>query len=201
MIHEKTGYGIGGSGTRRRLSTHLFAGVATSHSRFHERAQASASNARSGPEPTISLQTLLERVAASSDKEFLVDSRVEQLLYIGGTPIENPTYPILLSILRNNQLVAVQIEDRVNIVPEAFARQLPVRLVQRDDADIPDDEWVSRVITVTKGDAAHLVPILRPLLPQAAHMASLGPESGKLLIVDRYANVRRITEIVEALDR
>ena len=164
-------------------------------------AQASASNARCGPEPTVSLQTLLERVAASSDKEFLVDSRVEQLLYIGGTPIENPTYPILLSILRNNQLVAVQIEDRVNIVPEAFARQLPVRLLQRDDADVPDDEWVSRVITVMKGAAAHLVPILRPLLPQAAHMASLGPESGKLLIVDRYANVRRVTEIVEALDR
>ena len=158
--------------------------------------------AHPGPEPTISLQALLEQVAANSNKEFLVDARAKQTLYIGGTPIEAPTYPILLSILRNNELVAVKIEDRVNIVPEAFARQLPVPLVQRDDADIPDDEWVSRVITVTKGQAAYLVPILRPLLPQAGHMAALGPDDGgKLLIVDRYANVRRVTEIVEALDR
>jgi hypothetical protein len=43
------------------------------------------------------------------------------------------------------------------------------------------------------------VLILRPLLPQFAHLAALPPS--KLVIVDRYANVQRITAIAESLDQ
>jgi general secretion pathway protein D len=155
---------------------------------------------RAEAEPRIELQTLLEQVAANSDKQFLVDHRSKQQVYVGGTPIEKPDYPVLLSILRNNGLVAVEIEGRVNVMPSDIARQLPLPLVQRDDPRIPDDEWVSRVITVANGNASYLVPILRPLLPQQGHLAAIGGEEhNKLLIVDSYANVKRITEIVNAL--
>ena len=61
----------------------------------------------SGPQPTMDLQELLQQVAENSGTEFLVDIRSKQTLYVGGTPIERPTYPLLLSILRNNGLVAV----------------------------------------------------------------------------------------------
>jgi general secretion pathway protein D len=71
--------------------------------------------------------------------------------------------------------------------------------VQTDDASIAADEWVTRVLKTTNTDAAFLVPILRPLLPQAAHLAAHGT-TNQLVIMDRYANVRRITEIVRALD-
>jgi general secretion pathway protein D len=156
---------------------------------------------RAEAEPRIELQTLLEQVAANSDKEFLVDHRSKQQVYVGGTAIEKPDYPVLLSILRNNGLVAVEIEGRVNVMPSDIARQLPLPLVQRDDPRIPDDEWVSRVITVANGNAHHLVPILRPLVPQQGHLSAMGgaEEYDKLLIVDSYANVKRITEIVNAL--
>jgi general secretion pathway protein D len=67
-------------------------------------------------------------------------------------------------------------------------------------------EWVTRVITVRKISAAQLVPVLRPLMPQTAHMAAsvAGPDGEKLtklIVVDRYANVRRISQIVDELDR
>lgn len=151
-------------------------------------------------EPSMDLQDLLTQVARNSDKEFLVDTRTAPSVYVGGTPLERPDYPLLLSILRNNGLAATEIEGRVNILPAGDARQLPMRLVQRDDPEIPDDEWVSRVITVRNGSAARLVPILRPLLPRAGHLAAFGSEEhNKLLIVDRYANVRRITAIVDVL--
>jgi hypothetical protein len=79
---------------------------------------------------------------------------------------------LLLSILRNNGLAAAEVGGYVNILPDAAIRQLPLRLVQRDDPEIPDDAWVSRVITVPDGRAEWLVPILRPLLPQAGHLAA-----------------------------
>jgi general secretion pathway protein D len=72
-------------------------------------------------------------------------------------------------------------------------------MVQTDDASIAADEWVTRVLTTTNIEAVQLVPILRPLLPQAAHLAAHGT-TNRLIVMDRYGNVRRITEIVRALD-
>jgi general secretion pathway protein D len=83
--------------------------------------------------------------------------------------------------------------------------------VQNDDSNIPADEWVSRVLTTNKKEASSMVPILRPLLPQAAHLSAMcgSCEPGaqgctncrQLVIVDRYANVERITAIVKLLDQ
>jgi general secretion pathway protein D len=72
--------------------------------------------------------------------------------------------------------------------------------MNEDDPEVADDEMVSRVIQMNTMSAPQIVPILRPLLPQYAHLAAL-PEQNVLLIVDRYANVKRLTEIVLALDK
>ncbi len=148
---------------------------------------------------TVSLEALLERAASVSDMEFLIDVRSRQDVYVGGSAAETLTYPILLAILRSNQLVAVEIQGLVNILPEDLARQFPVPLAQRDDPAIPDDAVVSRVIQMNNMSAPQVIPILRPLLPRYAHLAAL-PEANKLIIVDRYANVRRLTELLNALD-
>jgi general secretion pathway protein D len=108
-------------------------------------------------------------------------------------------YPVLLSVLRANGLAAVESEGRVNIVREAEVRYLPAPIVQTDDASIAADEWVTRVLTTTNIGATQLVPILRPLLPQAAHLAAHA-DTNRLIVMDRYANVQRITAIVRALD-
>jgi general secretion pathway protein D len=71
--------------------------------------------------------------------------------------------------------------------------------VQRDDDSIADDEWVTRVITLTNIESPPTVPLLRPLIPLQGHFAALAPN--KLIIVDRYANVRRITEILRSFDQ
>lgn len=149
--------------------------------------------------PTVSLEELLEGFERATGREFMIDVRSRRNVYLGGTEAENITYPVLLAVLRSNQLVAVEIGGRINVLPEAFARQLPVRLVQEDDADIPDDEVVSRIVQMNNMNAPQAVPILRPLLPQYAHLAAL-PEENVVLIVDRYANVRRLTELLNALD-
>ncbi len=48
--------------------------------------------------------------------------------------------------------------------------------------------------------SAQIVPILRSLLPQSAHLAAMSC-TNELLIVDTYANVRRIEGIVAAMDK
>ncbi len=148
------------------------------------------------PLPGNYLLDLVHQVAANSGMEFIIDPRVNAPVeYAGATPTENITYAVLLAILRVHGYVAVDIGGVVSIVPDANARTMPTRILQSDDPSVSDHEVVSRVISLS-ADAAVLVPILRPTLPQYAHLAAVG---NSLLIVDRYDNVRRITTLANAL--
>ena len=152
-------------------------------------------------ERSVDLDELLSRVSETTGKKFLVDPRVRAQVY--GVPrIDNPTYAELLSILRMHGYVAVEIGGRVNIAPDAVARFMPVRLLNRDDDSVPDDEMVTRIITTPNANS--LVPVLRPLMSQAAHLAAVAGEEnepGKLILMDTYANIRRMTELINALSR
>jgi general secretion pathway protein D len=156
--------------------------------------------ARRRDEASVDIEELIAQVAASTGKEFFVDPRVRARV-LAVPALEDPTYADLLSVLRLHGYIAVEIDGKVNVLPDANARSMPTRMLQRDDASVPDDEVVTRVISVPGNNAANLVPILRPLLPQSAHLAAMveGDQSRKLIVVDTYANVRRITALVETL--
>jgi general secretion pathway protein D len=85
------------------------------------------------------------------------------------------------------------------VIPDAIVRQLPVPLVTGKQTR-PQAEYVTKVIAVKSVPAAHLVPILRPMLPQQAHLVAL-PCTNSLIIVDTFGNIRRLEELVQSLDR
>ena len=148
--------------------------------------------------PTVELAPLLQRVERASGKKFLVDPRLGARLYLGGVDPNDVTYPILLAIFRINGFAAFESEGLVNIVPDAVIRfHAPV--MQTDDASIPPDLYVTRVLKTVNVDTAQLVPILRPLLSQAAHLAA-HLDTNQLIVEDRYENIQRITAIVRSLD-
>ena len=114
---------------------------------------------RTPPPPNrgVDIEVVLARVAASTGKKFFVDPRVRASVF-AVPEIGTPTYAELLSILRMHGFMAAEVGGRVNIVPDANARFMPARLLQRDDSSVPDDEYVMRVIEVP--NAALLVPVL-----------------------------------------
>ena len=148
---------------------------------------------------TVELAELLDEVGRKANKQFLVQAQVPSRVVVGTVDIKRVTYPMLLAILKNNGCAAVSAQGAVNIIPTAGVRTYPLPIVNKDDSSIADDEWISRVIRVKQAEAAQMVPILRALLPQEAHLAAMVP-SNSLLIVDRYANVKRVTGIVQQLD-
>jgi general secretion pathway protein D len=62
------------------------------------------------------------------------------------------------------------------------------------------DEIVTQVIDVKNVNAAQLVPILRPLIPQYGQLAAY-PASNILIISDRANNVSRIIRIIRRIDQ
>lgn len=157
-------------------------------------------------EPNVLLEDLLRRVGAETGLNFVVDPRAPPRVHVGGTLEATPSYEQLRLILRSHSLMAVEAGGVVHIMPDAMARAVPTRIVQTDNDSIPDDEIVTRVITLPEDvQAAQLVPVLRPMMPQNAHFAALLPPSpngrgaNKVVIVDSYANVKRITEVIRLI--
>lgn len=147
---------------------------------------------------TLSVEKLVAAVAKRTGKKFLIDPRVRADVTVIGQDPTSVDYPTLLLILHIHGFCAVEQGGYVQVVPDATIRQFPVPLATGKES-YADAEYVNRLIVVKNAPAAQFVPILRPLLQQAAHLVAL-PCKNTLLMVDTYANVKRIEQIVRALD-
>lgn len=149
--------------------------------------------------PRESLEEILSAVAERENLDFVLDVRVPAEVVVGQVRVRDLTYPVLLTVLANNGLAAITIGDVVSIVPVTVVRQHALPLLTEPDNAVADMEWISWVMQLQHVPAAETVPIVRPLLPQAGHL-SANPTSNSILIVDRYANVQRVTKILRQLD-
>jgi general secretion pathway protein D len=146
----------------------------------------------------IPIEQIIATVAHKTGKKYLVDPRVRAQVHIFGQEPSGITYGDLLTILEVNGFVAVESGGYVQVLPNANSRQTPNPLLTGSQT-YPDAQFVTTVLTVKSLSAAQLVPILRPLLPQFAHLAAY-PCSNALLIADTFANVKRMEAIIKALD-
>lgn len=147
---------------------------------------------------TIPIEAIIEEVAKTTGKEFIVDPRVRAEVMMVRKDMSDLTYADLLAILQVHGFAAVEGDRFIKIVPDAGMRQLPSPVVSANE-QFDDSAQITKVIRVRSTPAAQLVPVLRPLMPQQAHL-SASVCTNDLIIVDSAANVRRIEEIVASLD-
>ena len=147
------------------------------------------------------LGQVIEAVSQVTGKNFIVDPRVRAQVTMLSTAPMSPAafYEAFLAILQVHGFIAVPSGSVIKIMPDATARQVPAN-------DLPDrvsstsDEIVTQVVQVRNVSAGQLVPILRPMMPQSAHLAAY-PSANMLIISDRASNVNRIVRIVQRIDR
>lgn len=149
--------------------------------------------------PDMDIRDLIAKVAKRTGKQFIVDPRVRAGIPLTGLDVNAVDYGGLLAILSVHQFVAFESGGLVRVVPDAISRQLPIPVTSEVPAKALDDEMVSLIVQVKAACSAHMVPVLRPLMPQSAHLAAMPPNA--LIIVDRAANARRIVDMVERLDK
>jgi len=178
-------------------SAAMLAVIAVAFSPPSAYAQSSEASVSQHVEGGIPVAQVVAAVSRKSGKKFVLDPRVHEVVVVGEDAAAIG-FNELLAVLRDYGFAAVEYGGSVHIVPDASIRQLPVPVISGKEIR-PDAEFVSKVITVKNVSAVQLVPILRPLLPQVGHLAAF-PCNNRLLIVDMFANVRRIETLVESLD-
>ena len=145
------------------------------------------------------IRKVVEAVSEVTGKSFIIDPRVTgKVTLLSSQPMSADTfYEAFLSILSVHGFVAVPSGDLIKILPDATARQ-NAGPIGSAEAQGPDD-MVTQVIKVNNVNAAQLVPILRPLVPQNGHLVA-HQGSNMLIISDRAANMQRMMTIIRRID-
>ncbi|SFM47162.1 general secretion pathway protein D [Ectothiorhodospira mobilis] len=149
----------------------------------------------------VDIQAVIHYVAEETGVNFIVDPRVRgKVTLVSGRPVgQDELYDIFLSVLRVHGFAAVETDGVVKLIPDALAKQAEVSIPGPGEG-VRSGAFVTRVVAVEHVDAAQLVPILRPLVPQSGHLAAAS-ESNALVIADTAANVERLVQIVRRVDR
>lgn len=148
----------------------------------------------------LEIDELIAKVAKRTGKQFIVDPRVRATVSKSGIDLDKVDYEKLLAILAIHGFATYESNGVVKVLPDASARQLPIPVTLDVPAKALDDEYVTVMFQAKNMCTAQAVPVLRPLMPQAAHLAAF-PQANTLLISDRAANARRIVDMAGRLDK
>lgn len=143
---------------------------------------------------------LIRFVGKASGKTMIIDPKVKgKVQVISAQPVNrDELYELFLSILEVHGFAAVESGEVTRIIPSKDARSSPVPVVSKF-ANSQSSEVITEVIQLENISAAKLIPVLRPLAPQQAHMAAYAP-SNAIIISDTTANITRIKQVIKSID-
>ncbi len=147
------------------------------------------------------IQELIKFVADVTGTTIVVDPNVKgKVKVVSSKPVtKSELYDLFLSILDVHGYTAVRTGNVIRVIQNKDARSSPVPLADEEDT-LKNDEYVTQVVRLNNVSAAKLIPVLRPLVPQQAHMAAYAP-SNAIIISDLRSNIGRILDIIERMDQ
>lgn len=145
------------------------------------------------------LTAFINEVADITGKNFAVDPRVRgNVTVISNKPLnKNEVYDLFLGVLNVNGVVAIPSGNTIRLVPDSNVKNSGVPYDPRNNAR--GDQVVTRVIWLENTNPNDLIPALRPLMPQFAHIAAI-QGTNALIVSDRASNIYQIETIVRNLD-
>lgn len=146
------------------------------------------------------LVAVINNVSQITGKNFIIDPRVKgKITVVSAKPLnKDEVYNVFLSILQVHGFATVPTKNAIKIIPDATAKQNATPLTNSTRS--PDDQLITRVLSIEHINSSQLVPILRPLVAQQGHLAAYAA-TNMLIISDRAANIRRMERIVSEMDK
>lgn len=145
------------------------------------------------------LTAFINEVADITGKNFAVDPRVRgNVTVISNKPLnKDEVYDLFLGVLNVNGVVAIPSGNTIKLVPDSNVKNSGIPYDSRNR--LRGDQIVTRVIWLENTNPNDLIPALRPLMPQFAHMAAIAGTNA-LIVSDRAANIYQLENIIRNLD-
>ena len=145
------------------------------------------------------IRAFISDISSLTGKTFIVDPRINAKVTIisrEDLSIEE-AYEVMLSVLAVHGYSAIEQDNATKIVPEITGRQA-FNSFSRPNS--PSDKLVTDIIRPKFAAVNSLISILRPIMSTQGHIAVYEP-TNSLIIADRAGNVKKLTAIINELDK
>lgn len=149
----------------------------------------------------VNIEVFVKFVSELTGRNFIIDEKVRGKVTIF-SPRKIPlrdVYKVFLSVLEINGFATVPVGDMIKIVPSVVAREKSVETRVKKDSSDPDDRMVTQIVVLERANPDEVKRVLDPIISKSSSVLSY-PPAGILIITDYLSNVRRLQEIVKALD-
>jgi general secretion pathway protein D len=151
----------------------------------------------------VTLKTVLEYLSEKAGLVIVSDDNLDhRLSVISRQPLTvDEAISLINSILKESSYAAVRMGRTLRIVPLTQAKTMNIPVTSGSDpgAVTPSDDIVTHVIPIRYADAAKLKENLASLIPEYASLEA-NEDGNALIVTDTTANIRRLMQIVQALD-
>ena len=145
------------------------------------------------------IKAFINEVATITDQNFVLDPRINgNVTVISNKALSrDEIYQLFLSVMQVNGIAAIDSGTTIKLVPDNVAKQSGVAVDLRGDS--VGEALATRVIYLTNTQAAEVLGVIRPLMPQSAHAAAV-PGVNALVLSDRADSLNQLTTLIRDLD-
>jgi general secretion pathway protein D len=149
----------------------------------------------------VDISVLVKFVSELTGKNFIIDDKVKGKVTIISPkkiPLED-VYKVFLSVLEVNGFTVVPAGDMVKIIPAVLAREKSMETRLKKELAEPEDRMVTQIVTLERANPDEIKRVLDPIISKSSSVLSY-PPAGILVITDYLSNIKRLQEIIFALD-
>ncbi len=149
----------------------------------------------------VDIGVLVKFVSELTGKNFIIDDKVKGKVTIISPkkiPLKD-VYKVFLSVLEVNGFTVVPAGDMVKIIPAVSAREKSVETRVKKEITDPEDRVITQIISLERANPDEIKRVLDPIISKSSSVLSY-PPAGILVITDYLSNIKRLQEIILALD-
>jgi general secretion pathway protein D len=149
----------------------------------------------------VDISVLVKFVSELTGKNFIIDDKVKGKVTIISPkkiPLKD-VYKVFLSVLEINGFTVVPAGNMTKIIPAVLAREKGMETRTKKELASPEDRMVTQIVALERANPDEIKRILDPIISKTSSVLSY-PPAGILVITDYLSNIRRLQEIILALD-
>ena len=145
------------------------------------------------------IKAFINEVATITNQNFVLDPRINgNVTVISNKALSrDEIFQLFLSVMQVNGIAAIDSGTTIKLVPDNVAKQSGMAVDLRGDS--VGEALATRVIYLTNTQAAEVLGVIRPLMPQSAHAAAV-PGVNALVLSDRADSLNQLTSLIRDLD-
>lgn len=149
----------------------------------------------------VDIQVFIKFVSELTGRNFLIDDKVKgKVTVISPKKIAvDDVYKVFQSVLEIYGFATVPAGDVIKVIPALEARGKNLELLLKPDTAAVEDRIVTQIVSLQHASADDMKKVLDPLISKTSIILSY-PPAGMLIITDVQSNIKRLQDIVTALD-